>query len=264
MQSDNIAEIKKEDKKVKKKYIVFMIGALLVGFLVGFSSAFFADVFSGGIENVVMTVRNFFVNNASIIGLIMGILTAVATTIIYFRNRKRYTEWDGEDENILEKIEEELSIAILIVNISSIVFLILLAISSVNVLKFTWGSAGLYCAAVVVNLAVELIANNRIVNFSKEINPEKRGSTYDVKFQKKWFDSCDEAERLNIYKASFASYKAVSKTCVVLWIVCLLAMTVIDCGIMPVVLVGVLWLVSNVSYCVEAMRLSKNSSGNVE
>ena len=32
MQSNNIAEIKKEDKKSKKKYIFIMLGILLLGF----------------------------------------------------------------------------------------------------------------------------------------------------------------------------------------------------------------------------------------
>lgn len=264
MQSDNIAEIKKEDKRLKKKYIFIMIGLLFGGFLVGFFSAFLADVFSGGIENAIASVRSFFIENASVIGLVMGILTALVVAIIYSRNRKRYAQWDGEDEAISEKMDTELSIAALFVNINSIVFLVLLAISSLKEMEFAWSSMGIYIAAVVVNLGVELIANNRIVNFSKEMNPEKRGSTYDVKFQKKWFDSCDEAEKLSIYKASFAAYKAVSKACVILWFVCLMAMALTDCGIMPVVMVGVLWLVLNVSYCVEAIRSSKNSSGNLE
>lgn len=264
MKSDNIVEIKKEDKKVKKKYFVFMAVALLAGFFGGFFSALLADMFSGGIESVIDGVTNFLINNASVIGLVMGVLTAVIVAIVYHRNRKRFAEWDGENEDILNKMEEELSIAIMVVNISSILFMVLLAISSINILKLTWESTGLYLASVVVNLAVELIANNRIVNFSKEINPEKRGSTYDIKFQKKWLASCDEAERLNIYKASFASYKAVTVACTVLWFVCLFCMSLWDCGIMPVIMVGALWLVSNVSYCVEAIRLSKNPSRNAE
>lgn len=259
MKSENTAAIKKEDKKLKKKYFVFMALALVGGFLVGFLSAFLTDIFEGGLEQMLARATYFLTENASLIGIVTGLLAAVLVAIIYLRNRKRYAEWDGEDEEILQKIETELSIAVLITNISTILFVILLGIGSVKAIRFTWDSMGIYWVAIAVNVVVELIANNKIVNFSKKINPEKRGSTYDMKFQKKWFDSCDEAERLNIYKASYASYKAVTVTCTVLWFVCLFGMMLFDCGIMPVILVGTIWMVSNVSYCVEAIRLSKNS-----
>ncbi|MDY4515087.1 MAG: DUF3169 family protein [Lachnospiraceae bacterium] len=33
-------------------------------------------------------------------------------------------------------------------------------------------------------------------------NPEKTASVYDTKFQKKWMDSCDEAEKILIREAT--------------------------------------------------------------
>lgn len=264
MKCENIVEIKKEDKKLKKKYFLIMIVALVGGFLGGFCSAWFTDIFSGGIEELIAVVRTFFVEYASCLSLTLGLVTAVVVAVIYKRNRKCYAKWDGEDEIILDKMEHELSVALLILNISTILFMILLAISSIKALTFTFANLGIYIASIAVNLIVELVANNCLVNFVKEINPEKRGSTYDVKFQEKWFDSCDEAEKLSIYKASFGAYKAVITACTILWFVCLFGMTLFDCGLMPVVMVGALWMVATVSYCVEAIRLSKNSSKNME
>ena len=260
MKSEIAVEIKKEDKKLKKKYALFLLVALVGGFLVGFCSAWVADIFAGGVEGFLTTVRTFFVEYASLLGLILGLATAAIVTVIYKRNRKCFAAWDGEDEELLDKMENELSIAILILNVSTILFMVLLAISSLKALTLTWANVGIYLAAIAVNLVVELVANNRIVNLAKEINPEKKGSTYDVKFQKKWFDSCDEAEKLSIYKASYASYKAVISACTVLWFVCLFGMTIFNCGLLPVVMVGVIWMVATVSYCMEAIRLSKNSS----
>ena len=260
MKGENVVEIKKEDKKLKKRYFLIMLIALVGGFFGGFFAALIADIFAGGLDSFIVAVREFFVEYASLLGIIFGLVTAVVVTIIYKRNRKRFAMWDGEDEVLFEKMDTELGIAILILNINTIIFMVLMAISSIKVLDLTWENVGIYIASIVVNVTVGVVANNRIVNFSKEMNPEKRGSTYDVKFQKKWFDSCDEAERMNIYKASYASYKAITSACTVLWFVCLFCMTLFDCGLMPVVMVGVIWLVANVSYCVEGIRLSKNSS----
>lgn len=264
MKSENGTAFKKEDKKFKKKYLVIMFVALVGGFFGGFFSALIANAFEGGIDYVIELVKSFFIENASLLGLLLGIVTALVVTFLYKRNRKRFAAWDGEDESIPDKIDEELSVAILILNISTVLFMVLLAISSIRAVELTFERVSLFIAAIAVNIVVETVASNRIVNFAKEINPEKQGSTYDMKFQKKWFDSCDELEKLSIYKASHAAYKAVITTCTVLWFVCLFGMTILDCGLMPVVMVGVIWMVAIVSYCVEGIRLSKNSSKNAE
>ena len=264
MRSENAVEFKKEDKKLKKTFFLIMALALVGGFFSGFSAALIADIFEGGLDRFIVLVRDFFIENASRLGLLLGLVTVAIVTVIYKRNSKRFAEWDGEDEELFESMDGELSIAVLILNISTILFMILLAISSIKAISLTWENVSIYLAAIVVNLVVETIANNRIVNLAKELNPEKKGSTYDMKFQKKWFDSCDEAEKMSIYKASHAAYKAVITTCTVLWFICLFCMTLFKCGLMPVVLVGVIWMVATVSYCVEGIRLSKNSSKNRE
>ena len=45
------------------------------------------------------------------------------------------------------------------------------------------------------SVAVLVVLQQKIVDLERRINPEKRGSVYDMKFQKTWMDSCDEAER---------------------------------------------------------------------
>ena len=46
------------------------------------------------------------------------------------------------------------------------------------------------------------------VDAAKKTNPEKTASVYDTKFQKKWLDSCDEAEKIMIGKCAFKAYAA--------------------------------------------------------
>ena len=108
-----------------------------------------------------------------------------------------------------------------------------------------------------VAVTVTIITQQRVVNFEKIINPEKQGSVFELNFQKKWVNTCDEAERLNIYQSSFKAYKTVTMTCIILWLFCVLGMTMWDLGIMPVAIVTVIWLVQTTSYCMESIRISK-------
>jgi len=117
----------------------------------------------------------------------------------------------------------------------------------------------LFVAGLVLSMVVAMVASVKIVNFEKEMNPEKKGSAYDFDFQKKWLASCDEAEKLVNYKASFAAYKSVNIACMVLWMLCMYGMTIWKWDNVPVLMVGAIWLTSYISYSVETLKLSKNA-----
>lgn len=101
-----------------------------------------------------------------------------------------------------------------------------------------------------------LIQKN-IFNLEKEINPLLKGSVYDIKFAQKWLDSCDEAIKLGLFKSAYKAYKSVSITCAILWIVCIIGYDLWDFGIVPMVIVIIIWLVQTISYCIESIKQSK-------
>lgn len=56
----------------------------------------------------------------------------------------------------------------------------------------------MYVLAIVtflIILAEGIIIQQKAVDINKIMYPEKTASVYDLKFQKKWVDSCDEAEK---------------------------------------------------------------------
>ena len=57
-------------------------------------------------------------------------------------------------------------------------------------------------AAFVVVMVETMIIQQRCVDAVKRMNPEKTASVYDVKFQRKWMDSCDEAEKIIVGKCA--------------------------------------------------------------
>ena len=95
------------------------------------------------------------------------------------------------------------------------------------------------------------------MDLTKKMNPEKRGSVYDMKFQERWWESCDEAERRQIGQASYKAYVTVSRFCPYCWGVLLLGNMVFHYGILPGAVVLVIWAVLSVSYTREAIRLGR-------
>ena len=117
--------------------------------------------------------------------------------------------------------------------------------------------ANLFIVGFILCIASSILIQNKIINLEKEINPLLKGSVYDVKFSKKWLDSCDEAIKLGIYKSAFKAYTTVTNTCLILWVICIIGYGLWDFGVVPMVMVTIIWLVQTISYCIESIKSSK-------
>lgn len=260
MKRDNevIEEIKKEDKSSFIKFIVAMLVSGIIGGVIGVGTAFAEDI------NITEIIGSYSLKLLETIvpyaNLVITLVAVIAVAILYKQSRKLYAEWNEEDEDGMNRIEIKLSIALMITSVALILGYMFFAVA---VGKETYNGANMiesicYIAGFIFLVVFALYAQKKIVNFEKEMNPEKRGSIFDMKFQKKWTDSCDEAELFQIYKAAFASYKAASAACIALWMICILGMKLWDFGYVPVIMVSVIWMVLTISYCLEAIKIVKN------
>lgn len=102
-----------------------------------------------------------------------------------------------------------------------------------------------------------IIIQQKCVDAAKKMNPEKTASVYDTKFQKKWMDSCDEAEKIMIGKCAFKAYRATNTVCTVLAIALALCALFLGIGFLPSLVVCLIWIVNQSVYCKEALRYSK-------
>ena len=109
-------------------------------------------------------------------------------------------------------------------------------------------------------MAEATIIQQKCVDTTKQTNPEKKASVYDMRFQKKWLEDCDEAEKLMIGKCAFKAYSATNAVCTVLAIVLAVCALVFDIGFLPSLTVCLVWIVNLSAYCKEAMRYSKVGS----
>lgn len=116
-----------------------------------------------------------------------------------------------------------------------------------------WLGLGSFCGILVCGI----IFSQKIVDLTKKIYPEKQGSVYDVKFNKIWLGSCDEAERAVIAQAALSGYHAATNTCLILWLVFVMTHMFFDTGLLPIFAVSVIWFVSFLSYTRRAAKLEK-------
>lgn len=258
MRSENINEIKKEDKGALRKFIILVLIGALVGFVLGILSGFvgmnLADVLAEWVQNMLAYIAPFM--NAFLIPVAF-------LPILYFYqvSRKMYKVWDGENEALLEKIEINLSYALWLSSLALILSFFFFAVGFWQIDNLNYSVSGafltIWLGSFILILICITLAQQKLVNFTKEINPEKKGSIFDHDFSKKWEESCDEAEKLMIYKSAYKSYRTVYATCMVMWIFCLLGSSIWNFGLLPVTFVSIIWIVLTTSYCFESIRLEK-------
>ena len=108
-------------------------------------------------------------------------------------------------------------------------------------------------AAFIAVMVETIIIQQRCVDAVKRMNPEKTASVYD----RKWMDSCDEAEKLMIGKCAYKAYAATNTACAVLAITFAVCALIFNTGFLPSFAVCVIWFVLQFIYYRETIRYSK-------
>ena len=258
MSSNRVEEIKKEDKKAFKGFAIMMVISAMIGAVIGGGFKYLQ-------ENLGDNLSEFLVNRLMMItpyaSLVLSILVIIVSVVIYSNSRKKLKLWNQSDEQeeMIDNIEEKLSYVLLFTSVNLILGFFFFGVGMALLSEDSYTKVILFLVGFIVCVVSTILIQNKVVNLEKEINPFLNGSVYDFKFSQKWLDSCDEAIKLNVYKSTFKAYKSITNTCLILWIVCVLGYNFFDFGIMPLVMVTIIWLVQTVSYCRESIKCSKNN-----
>ncbi len=261
--------IKKENRKALKVFIPVIIVAAAFGGAFGFFSQ--DDGFQHFFTNLGVYVEEAVCVSAPYLVILTEVLTFLAAIVYYRKAKVAYKEYEKleavaeseEDEEkldgIFQKTDRELGIALIIIGLGMLFSFMFFGIFMTYLLpildnlKFTLGitTTGVFIAGMFANLKVQQLS----VDLVKKMNPKMRGSVYDMKFNKKWEESCDEAEKMTIYKASYKAFQTANMTCSVLWVVTCMGDLLFHFGSLPVVTVSVIWIAMHISYYIENFRL---------
>ncbi len=247
MNQDVKMENKKEDKKFLVKFLVVLAVAFIVGIVCGVGMAILEDM-----EQIPDAISNAVYHGVVLIAPYVSIVFCVIMgCVIYICREKAIAmmkAWDGENEEEYQKIDDMLGNALYALNIGTVITYFFFGVGFEDIAeRGLWADVCYFCGFIGA-LVVIIVGQNIIVNLTKEINPEKKGSVYDMKFIDKWEDSCDEAEKILIYKSSYRTYRSTSCLFLALWIFCVFGNDIFHFGLMPVTIVSIIWLWQVCSY----------------
>ncbi len=256
-------EIKRANRKAMPKFILLMMLSLIVGGTIGFCSAKFGlNALSGQIK-AAGELFGMYIAPWAILAI--AVLMPAVSALLYRKAKRLLSAWDGEDEEVSDAVDSTLSIVLWLTDCALILSFFLITASysggfamfekRENPLPFFLAIAAFFAI-----LIEAVVFQQKCVDASKKMNPEKTASVYDMKFQKKWLDACDEAEKAIIGRCAFKAYRATNHVCLALAVVLALCALIFETGFLPALVVCVIWFVNQSAYCKEASRCSR--SGN--
>lgn len=241
--------------KIGIKFALTLLVSLAVGGVLGYGVAMGRDALAQGLD----TAQRFLRQNA-VWALLLCALAALPTAWAQYAAGRRHAAaalaaGDGGEgnEEAFERADHCYAAA-------------MGAVGVLNVAAFTFfgvGISGFFSARVPAQGFGGLLAltgvflalvffciylQSLFVRATKELYPEKQGSVLDGKFQKQWYDSCDEAERRQVGEASYRSMQAMGRAILALFVVLTLLGLVLDLGVTPFLVLGALWMVQTASY----------------
>ena len=250
---------KREERKIIIKFVLILVASMILGAV---SSIVMACITQGGLLELGGIGRAVGAAVPYVFGC-SNLLAAIVAITLCHRAKREINAWDGEDECI-DRTEGTLSYSLLLANGMTVLNFLLFSASIEAAAHVAQDQRALRlllgCLAIFVLGYVWIIyVSNRVVKLEKQINPEKRGNIFDMKFQKQWMASCDEAQKQLIYQCGYRAYRMGSTVCMLLWVVALLAQLWTGTGMFPAVCICVIWLTMMLSYQMSAIRLERHS-----
>ena len=244
--------VKRDNRKALPKYLLILFVAAIFGGVMGFAAGW---VGHDNLSEVIATAVADGLTAAAPWVLLGTSVVSLATILCLYRAAKAlFTGWDGEDEAVMDRADEKLNWALLLTAAQMVLDMFFFAVAqSAHNMTALWS-----VLFFLVSIFLLVFAQQKIVDLTRRMNPEKQGSVYDTKFKKKWFESCDEAEQKQIGQAAYKAFNVVSTACPILWMALLVLSYAFNFELlMPTFIVCFIWLLMQVSYCLECIRLGK-------
>lgn len=243
--------------KIKPKtvliFILIVLGCFAGGCLIGFLLAGLdADAVSAAGERALPVLRV-----ALPVFYVAVNLGCLLVSILYIRKSETLVSKANDDDDSLTEAEGLLSPALLLGGVITIVNMFLFSASAALADRFPDARWIMPTAVAMMILGIvwSTVVVSVCVRDVEKLNPEKRGSPLELHFSRTWEESCDEGQRLLIYKAAYKAYTVTSRVCLFMWVAALICQLLFHTGILPSLCICAIDLVLTISYYVEGGRL---------
>lgn len=255
-EQEHLNEIRQDNKKALPKFLLIMAASLVLGGVLGFFGGRLGDL---GMKETLASAADRFSRYAApwllyacTLASVLGFFAQTHLT------RKSLAQWDGEDETMLNAVDGKLTVFLWLQSMELLLGYALFPMAVMGSLHQDNPAAALIsAAALLILMGFCTVSQQKTVDATRQLYPEKQGSVYSTGFQKTWLNSCDEAEKRIIGQCCYRVYQAVTRTCLVLWVLFALGILLLEMSVVPMLTVCLIWGVSQCVYYRNAIKLSR-------
>lgn len=260
------AQKQQENKKQNKKAGIIFAVLIMLGMFMGLMGGIASDNIATFLKerNLTDTVGDVLTEiigqGSPFVIILLFIISLLYSVVIYRKCKAKWNVRKDTDEEIFDEIEESLSNVLNVTSLGTIIVYGFFAAGFYYMMyvEFTvWFAISILFF--IAYMIYTVVCQQKIIDFTKIMNPEKQGSVYDMKFQDKWYESCDEMERIMIGKCAMKAFRVTQNLCVFLWMIFVFVGMIFEISLWPVVIVTFIWFVLTFTYAREAKKLTKLS-----
>lgn len=179
----------------------------------------------------------------------------VAIILVYFMKTYKLSKCTNLSDEEEDRADKYLSISTGLSTLS-IVFIFstfALSISDSSDVARVLASTLLFLISFCISSYFEIAS----IKLAQKLHPEKKGDPLNFKFDKDWLASCDEGEKMITYVAGFKTAMLMKKMFIGTFIIFMLIGLFVNIGILPYMLLGILWGTFTLSYNIYSYKLEK-------
>lgn len=240
--------------KVKNSYLKLMLWTLIgaaIGAVLGVGSVLLAK--EGEISSLEL-IYNAAVRNTVWIQLTVWLVIGGMSLFLMNKAKKLAPLAEADDGWEAEKKAGGAQNTVLtMTNVNLVVQFMVFGIGFDEKNPYALWSVAMFLVSTITMTCMEIAVIKQV----KKMNPMKKGDPGDLSFAKAWENSCDEAEKLQIYRCGYKAFQVTRYSLMFGLLAAIIGKLNMGTGNMSILLLGVIMLIQSISYGIYSMKDGK-------
>lgn len=231
--------------------------AMAVGGCFGIASAWAMEgVGVERVEELLRGIRRWLDESYLVLGILFGILVLTVNVggLLYCRGLIRKTGQTEEDAE-LERLEKRIGFSHgMLLTVSMTLFILSMMLLGLCTKESARGLLGV--SVFLGTLLMAAVFQTLVIHQIQKWDPRLKGDPNGLHFHRDWLNSCDEAERLEVYRKCYKAYLAMGTVFPCVMVAALLIKFTFQTDGEGILLVGILWLAQTIAgtHCMAALK----------
>ena len=237
--------------KFPNKSVVKFLGYMCLGGLVGGIGGFLVGIGQDSLSHLQLAIDRFLSAYALYCLLLITVALNGVALSFYFKGKSLYKRHGLQDDRIFDQIDRQLTYGMMATALNIIFVFTFYSITVV------YHQNILLASLIMVGGALfTVFFQVKLINMTKVLYPNKKGNPLEASFNKEWLASCDEAEKYIVYNASYRTQNLMNLVYLGAWVFLMLFSIPFSIGILPFILLAVIWGIHTMSYMIFSQKIS--------